>query len=360
MFQSVEGVRQLSARRFQWVEWSYRMNIVKMNTEEVIDLYAASIQELRNRGVLRTKNVVGELGEYYVLKNYSTNEFFPVLKPTSLGTKNYNAISESGERYVIKTTTGRVTGAFYGLTPIYEGDQVEKLFDYVVICKLDDNYRVEGIYQLTWESFLELKSWHKRIRAWNLALNDEVKANAITVYERGSSPKKIRAVVKNPLSFDEQDEPVRWNKTKSINHVLIKEKAAELMGQQIGKYLKQESASRFVSDDKETAVFILSSKYSQKNQEYWYSINDDIIPWLKLYPTCKIVFALGSDEDLLVFDYYELEKMFKGCLKTKEDLQKHKMAHYHISFSVENNGKVYFKQKKPERDFVDVTDHLLK
>lgn len=68
------------------------------------------------------------------------------------------------------------------------------------------------------------------------------------------------------------------------------------------------SQSRYVSSDNESALFVLSASYSQKNGEYWYSINDENIPWMELYPTCHVAFALGSAEQVLVFDFLVLVK----------------------------------------------------
>lgn len=117
------------------------------------------------------------------------------------------------------------------------------------------------------------------------------------------------------------------------------------------------SQSRYVSSDNESALFVLSASYSQKNGEYWYSINDENIPWMELYPTCHVAFALGSAEQVLVFDFFSFSKMLEGCLRTSEDPDKKKKAHYHFSFAVEGS-KVYFKKKLPEREFIEVTDCL--
>lgn len=54
------------------------------------------------------------------------------------------------------------------------------------------------------------------------------------------------------------------------------------------------SQSRYISKDRDEALFVLSASYSQKNGEYWYSINDEIIPWLELYPKGYVAFALAA------------------------------------------------------------------
>ena len=50
--------------------------------------------------------------------------------------------------------------------------------------------------------------------------------------------------------------------------------------------------------------------------------------------------------------------MLEECLKTKEEPDKKKKAHFHFSFAVEGSI-VYFKKKVPEREFVNVSEYLV-
>ena len=40
------------------------MEIEQLSTKEVIKLYSASITELKRRKIIRTNNVIGDMGEY--------------------------------------------------------------------------------------------------------------------------------------------------------------------------------------------------------------------------------------------------------------------------------------------------------
>ncbi len=40
------------------------MEIEQLSTKEVIKLYSASIKELKCRKIIRTNNVIGDMGEY--------------------------------------------------------------------------------------------------------------------------------------------------------------------------------------------------------------------------------------------------------------------------------------------------------
>lgn len=85
-------------------------------------------------------------------------------------TENIDAISRKGDRYSIKSTSNTTTGVFYGLEP--EGSSIpdKQKFEYVIICKFDDDYELETILELDWDTFLKNKHWHKRMTAWNLSL----------------------------------------------------------------------------------------------------------------------------------------------------------------------------------------------
>jgi len=341
------------------------MELSSYSISELVNLYSSVIKELKSRGILRTKNVVGELGEYIVLEYYNKSPKLPVLSIVPLGTKNINAIGQDGERYSIKSTTNNVTGVIYGLEPKGSKKEDKPLFEYIIICKLDNDFDLEGIYQLSWEVFQKHKKWHSRMSAWNIALTKAVKEDALIVYEKNMHNKIYGDVTtvseQKPDDVDEADvetvPAIVWNKTAKVDHKTIRSEVAERLQKIIGGSLEKTSPSRYVSSDRETALFVLSATFSQKNNEYWYSINDENIPWLKLFPTCFIAFALGGSDHVLVFPFDRLEELLKGCLKTKEDPSISKKAHYHLSFAVEGSH-VYFKQKIPEKDYIEVSDYL--
>lgn len=333
---------------------------------ELISLYSKTIKELKRRGVLRTKNVIGELGEYLVLEHYDRDPNIPNLTVVPIGTKNINAISQNGERYSIKSTSGNVTGVIYGLEPLGSSIVDKPLFEYVVVCKLDDDCELEGIYQLSWETFKKHKKWHSRMNAWNIAVTKAMKEDSIVIYEKGleSNVQVPKKIVDEKIVENEDDCPnnevsaIIWNKTEKVNHVVVRDSVAERLQKVLKRNYEKSSKSRYVSKDNDAILFVLSASYSQKNREYWYSINDDMIPWLEIYPTCHVAFALGSAEQVLAFSFADFKNLLKGCLRTKEDPEKKKKAHYHFAFAVEGS-KVYFKKKLPEKEFIEVTDKLV-
>ena len=157
------------------------MDLSKLKGNEVIQLYSDSIKELKRRGILRTNNVIGELGEHLAIDYFCKTAGLPKLQAAPVGTQNIDAISRSGDRYSIKSTSGNSTGVFYGLQP--KGSTLPDVpkFECVLICKFDDNCNLEAIYQLTWEKFLLHKHWHSRMKAWNLTLSKALIADATVI-----------------------------------------------------------------------------------------------------------------------------------------------------------------------------------
>lgn len=345
------------------------MEMEGYSVAELISLYSQTIKELKRRGVLRTKNVIGELGEYLVLEHYDRDPNLPNLTVVPVGTKNINAISQNGERYSIKSTSGNVTGVIYGLEPQGSSAIDKPLFEYVIVCKLDDDCELEGIYQLSWDVFQKHKKWHSRMSAWNIAVTKAMKEDSVVIYEKGMTAsvqdtdsedveESTDADEDDSIEEEESNQAITWNKTEKVNNSVVRDAVAERLQKVLKRNYEKTSQSRYVSKDNDAVLFVLSASYSQKNGEYWYSINDENIPWLELYPTCHVAFALGSAEQTLVFPFADFKDLLKGCLRTKEDLKKKKKAHYHFSFAVEGS-KVYFKKKLPEKDFIEVTDKLV-
>lgn len=110
-----------------------------------------AIKELKQRKVIRTNNVVGELGEYLAIEIYNSTAGMPNLSPAPVGTENIDAISRKGDRYSIKSTSNNTTGVFYGLEEP-KSDMIDRQkFEYVIICKFDDNYELQTVLEMDWD-----------------------------------------------------------------------------------------------------------------------------------------------------------------------------------------------------------------
>lgn len=160
------------------------MDLAVLSTAEIVSLYCETIKELKARSVIRTNNVIGDLGEYLAIEYYNNTAGLPTLAAAPIGTENIDAISRKGDRYSIKSTSRNVTGVFYGLEPNGSSVKDKQKFEYVIICKFSDDYELEEILEMDWDTFLRHKRWNSRIKAWNLSLTKEVCADCKVVFKK--------------------------------------------------------------------------------------------------------------------------------------------------------------------------------
>ena len=157
-----------------------KINLDELNNEELWLGYGEIQQELRNRNLARTNNMVGERGEFLVIETYNSISGLPNLQAAPEGTQNVDALSRKGERYSIKTISepGSTTGVFYGIGEKDDKGIPERKFEYVIVVQLYKNYRPKRILELNWEIFLKHKKWHSTMRAWNLSITKKLLAEA--------------------------------------------------------------------------------------------------------------------------------------------------------------------------------------
>ncbi len=138
-----------------------------LSDEEVLSYRAAIDITLRNRNLSFN---IGKLGEMLVIDYFNSTPGLPNLQPSPTGTKNVDALSRNGDRYSIKTLwAAKKTGTIYP-----DSDNPEKqLFEFLLIAKLDKNLKIECIYQFTWESFIKVRSWDKRMSAWYVSFSQK-------------------------------------------------------------------------------------------------------------------------------------------------------------------------------------------
>lgn len=155
------------------------MNISSLSDQEIIELYPAILNELKKRHIIRTNNLIGELGEYFVAEVYKKTASLPQLQLNLKSTKNIDATSSKGERYAIKSTSGNATGVFASL-PIEDDGKV--YFEYLILAIFNKDYLLKEIYELNWAQFLKYRKMKPPENKWNLPITKEVKAAAKKIY----------------------------------------------------------------------------------------------------------------------------------------------------------------------------------
>ena len=151
------------------------MNLDKLNNEELIKLYPKLLQELKNRKIIRTNNLIEDLGEHIAVNYYNNNFPLPKLTLNVKSAKNVDANSSQGERYAIKSVSTNSTGVFHSI-PINDSDRV--YFEYLIIVMFDKNYSLKEIYELTWQDFIKYRKLKKPENKWNISVNKDLKENA--------------------------------------------------------------------------------------------------------------------------------------------------------------------------------------
>ncbi len=142
---------------------------------ETIRLYGSIGSELRDRKIIRTKNIVGDIGEYLAIEYYTNSKILTNLKATQTGNKNIDATSQDGKiRYSIKSTTTGKTGSFYGLPKKGSVKPIKQQFDYLIVVEFDENYQLDKIIELTWNQFTTHKQWNSRMNNWYINLTKKL------------------------------------------------------------------------------------------------------------------------------------------------------------------------------------------
>ena len=134
---------------------------------------------LKNRNIIRTNNLVGDLGEYWCIKKYNEIAGLPKLQDAPKSTKNIDAISVNGERYAIKSTSGSGTGVF---ASVPTNEEVKPLFEYLVLVMFDKDYILKEIYELNWEQFLKFRRIKPPENKWNISITQNLKSEAKKIF----------------------------------------------------------------------------------------------------------------------------------------------------------------------------------
>ena len=158
------------------------MNLNELKDKEIVTLYSDIIIELKKRKIIRTKNLLGDLGEYLAIDYYCNTPGLTNLQVAPAGTQNIDAISRKGERYSIKSTSGNLTSVFYGLNDPESTEEERQKFEYVIIVLFTDDFKLKKILEVPWTLFLTHKRWHKTMRGWNISITKKLIREATVVF----------------------------------------------------------------------------------------------------------------------------------------------------------------------------------
>ena len=130
------------------------LKIKKLGTNELIHLYSETIKELKSREIVRTKNIVGELGEWHCQERLE-------LQLSAPNQKHFDALDSEKNRYSIKAVTessAKRTSAIH----LSEDIDINSIcFEYLIVVILSDSMELESIHSYSWNKFWKLKSKNK-------------------------------------------------------------------------------------------------------------------------------------------------------------------------------------------------------
>lgn len=131
----------------------------KLEDAELVRLRAALDVEMKRRNIAIS---VGQMAEELAIQFFNSSAGCPNLQAAPRGTAYVDALSRKGERYSIKgICNAKKTGTVYP-----DPDPNKRLFEYLLIVKMGQDWSLEAIYEFDWSTFCDCRSWDKRMNAW--------------------------------------------------------------------------------------------------------------------------------------------------------------------------------------------------
>ena len=156
-----------------------RINLGDLKDHDLIRLYPKIIKELRKRKIIRTKNIIGELGEFYALEIYKNKPGLPRIQHAPPNTKNVDALSINGERYAIKSSSTKQTGVFSSLSI----NDKAQMFEYLITIWFDKEYEIYQILECSWKIFVQHRKLKNPEQKWAITKTKKFVDDCKTIYE---------------------------------------------------------------------------------------------------------------------------------------------------------------------------------
>lgn len=151
-------------------------NLVNLSDDDLVVLRVALDKEMAVRGLSLT---VGDYGEKLAIGYFNSTRGLPKLIDAPKGAKNVDALSRDGDRYSIKTVMKtKKTGTVYPDSD----DPKKQLFEYLLIVQLSPEYQLKAIYRYSWDTFVKVRAWDKRMNAWYVPVSSKKLAQAEQVF----------------------------------------------------------------------------------------------------------------------------------------------------------------------------------
>ena len=163
-----------------------KFDLGSLSVLQVLGLYADIINDLRERGVLRSTNSpVADYAEYLVCRGLS-------LSPAKKSAKGFDATDAEGKKYEIKARREATGSKPTRFSPIRELEAHQS--DYLVAVVFAEDFTVKKAGILTHSAVCRLAYRQERVKAWILPLSSSLwigrGVNDVTSTLRGAQAKE--------------------------------------------------------------------------------------------------------------------------------------------------------------------------
>ena len=151
------------------------MDLSEIGDDELVGIYPKLLKELKKREIIRTNNLVGELGKFIVMQSFEKRPELPTLYPAANSQKNYSFRDAHGSRFNVKTTSGTNTGVFHSV-PL--DDSGEQSFEYLIVLKFSKSYEPTLGLLCDWQDFVRYRQIKNPEGKWYLQLSPDFMESA--------------------------------------------------------------------------------------------------------------------------------------------------------------------------------------
>lgn len=141
-----------------------------VTNEEVIIGFATLGAAMKKRGIIRTKNITGDLGERYAELIYRTHSNRRPITRLETNSSDIDAKDDRDVLYSIKAASPATTqtSAFHFGRDRRKED---KVFDLLIVVRVDELLQLKEIYEFSWDAFWDAKQWNTRSLVWFMPLS---------------------------------------------------------------------------------------------------------------------------------------------------------------------------------------------
>jgi hypothetical protein len=144
-------IKLTSSNIFNYSDFKLQDGIVSKKTLSLLQNFAKTYSQLKKEGIIRSRKVVGDIGEFYASKKLNLN------LSSNLNQKGIDATNSLGLKFEIKTRRVYESGRRLGETRRLN-NLICKNADYLIIVTLDRAFQCSGMWIMPFKNIINPKS----------------------------------------------------------------------------------------------------------------------------------------------------------------------------------------------------------